>query len=66
LQFAFGWEVGKPVYRSHDMPTILLWCCLGSAFAGGMVIGKMLGDNQEEITMKAATQVAASISERDF
>jgi len=57
LQFAFGWEVGKPVYGSHSMPTILLWCCLGSALAGGMIIGKTLSDNEEKIKMTMTSQV---------
>jgi hypothetical protein len=42
LQLGFGWEVGRPVYGSHSMPTILQWCCLGAALAGGMVLGREL------------------------
>jgi hypothetical protein len=53
LQFALGWEVGKPVYGSHSMPTILEWCCFGSALVGGMVIGWTLSNNQDKIKMHA-------------
>lgn len=42
LQFGFGWEVGRPVYGSHSMTTILQWCCLGAALAGGMAMGWVL------------------------
>jgi len=54
LQFGFGWEVGRPVYGSHSMPTILQWCCLGAALAGGMAMGWVLAksnnrDSHEKI-----------------
>jgi hypothetical protein len=48
LQFGFGWEVGRPVYGSHSMPTILQWCCLGAALAGGMVFGRELVKSIEQ------------------
>jgi len=47
LKLGFGWEVGRPVYGSHSMPTILQWCCLGAALAGGMAIGWMLAKSNE-------------------
>jgi hypothetical protein len=48
LQLGFGWEVGRPVYGSHSMPTILQWCCLGAALAGGMAIGWVLAKSNED------------------
>ncbi len=42
LQLGFGWEVGRPVYGSHDMTTILRWCSLGAALAGGLAMGWVL------------------------
>ncbi len=42
LQLGFGWEVGRPVYGSHNMTTITQWCCLGSALAGGLAMGLVL------------------------
>lgn len=47
LQFGFGWEVGRPVDGSHSMPTILQWCCLGAALAGGMALGLVLERSNE-------------------
>ncbi|HSG44969.1 MAG TPA: hypothetical protein VLA72_17615, partial [Anaerolineales bacterium] len=47
LQIGFGWEVGRPVYGSHSMPTILQWCCLGAALAGGMAMGWVLAESNE-------------------
>jgi hypothetical protein len=48
LQLGFGWEVGRPVYGSHDMTTILQWCCLGAALAGGMAMGWVLAEPNEQ------------------
>jgi len=48
LQLGFGWEVGRPVYGSHSMPTILQWCCLGAALAGGMAMGWVLAEPNEK------------------
>jgi len=48
LQFGFGWEVGRPVTGSHYMTTILQWCCLGAALAGGMAIGWVLARSNEQ------------------
>ena len=48
LQFGFGWEVGRPVYGSHSMTTILQWCCLGAALAGGMAMGWVLTKSHEQ------------------
>ena len=48
LQFGFGWEVGRPVYGSHNMTTILQWCCLGTALAGGMAMGWVLVKSNEQ------------------
>jgi len=52
LQFGFGWEVGRPVYGSHDMTTILQWCCLGAALAGGMAMGWVLAKSNEDENAK--------------
>ena len=52
LQLGFGWEVGRPVYGSHSMPTILQWCCLGAALAGGMAMGWMLAKSNEDENAK--------------
>ncbi len=46
LQLVFGWEVGRPVYGSYDMTTILRWCCLGSALAGGLAMGWVLAKSK--------------------
>ena len=48
LQLGFGWEVGRPVYGSHSMPTILKWCCLGASLAGGMAMGWVLAKSDED------------------
>jgi len=48
LQLGFGWEVGRPVYGSHSMPTILQWCCLGAALAGGKAMGWVLAKSNEQ------------------
>lgn len=42
LQYGFGWEVGRPMPGRYSMVTILQWCCLGAAFAGGAAIGWVL------------------------
>ena len=52
LQFGFGWEVGRPVYGSHNMTTILQWCCLGAALAGGMAMGRVLAKSDEDENAK--------------
>jgi len=52
LQLGFGWEVGRPVYGSHSMPTILQWCCLGAALAGGMAMGWVLAKSNEDENAK--------------
>jgi hypothetical protein len=52
LQLGFGWEVGKPVYGSHSMTTILQWCCLGAALAGGMAMGWGLAKSNKDENAK--------------
>jgi hypothetical protein len=52
LQLGFGWEVGRPVYGSHSMPTILQLCCLGAALAGGMAMGWVLAKSNEDENAK--------------
>jgi hypothetical protein len=42
LQYGFGWEVGRPMPGRYSMVTILQWCCLGAALAGGMAFGWVL------------------------
>lgn len=39
LQYGFGWEVGRPMPGRYSMVTILQWCCLGAALAGGTALG---------------------------
>jgi hypothetical protein len=48
LQLGFGWEVGRPDYGSYSMPRILQWCCLGAALAGGMAMGWVLAETNEQ------------------
>ena len=42
LQFGLGWEVGKPVPGKYEMLTILFWCTVGAALAGGLTLGMEL------------------------
>lgn len=42
LQYGFGWEVGRPMPGRYSMVTILQWCCLGAALAGGTALGWVL------------------------
>ena len=39
LQFGFGLEVGKPVPGKYEMLTLLHYCNVGAALAGGMAMG---------------------------
>ena len=42
LQFVLGWEVGKPVPGKYGMLTLLHYCNVGAAFAGGITLGWVL------------------------
>jgi len=42
LQFGFGLEVGKPVPGKYEHLTLLNWCNIGAALAGGSVLGREL------------------------
>ena len=42
LQFGFGLEVGKPVPGKYEMLTLLHYCNVGAALAGGSVLGREL------------------------
>ena len=40
LQFVLGWEVGKPVPGKYEMLSLLHYCTIGAALAGGSILGK--------------------------
>jgi hypothetical protein len=48
LQFGFGLEVGKPQPGKYEMLTLLHWCNIGAALAGGMVLGRELMKSNEQ------------------
>ncbi|HKY55904.1 MAG TPA: hypothetical protein VJM08_16425 [Anaerolineales bacterium] len=42
LLHGFGWEVGNPVPGKYGMLKLMLFCDIGAALAGGLVIGWVL------------------------
>jgi len=52
LQFGLGWEVGKPEPAKYEMLTLLHWCNIGAALAGGMVLGRELGKSKTNLPTK--------------
>ena len=51
LQFVLGWEVGKPVPGKYEMLTLLHYCNVGAALAGGMAMGWVLAKSKANVEM---------------
>jgi len=48
LQFGLGWEVGKPVPGKYEMLTLLNYCNVGAALAGGCVMGWVIASQNQD------------------
>ena len=46
LQFGLGWEVGKPIPGKYEMLTLLNYCNVGAALAGGVTMGWVLEESR--------------------
>ncbi|HSM71989.1 MAG TPA: hypothetical protein VK851_10640 [Anaerolineales bacterium] len=54
LQFVLGWEVGKPVPGKYAMLTLMHWCNMGAALAGGSVLGRELVESKSGLESTAS------------
>ena len=54
LQFVLGWEVGKPVPGKYEMLTLLHYCNVGAALAGGSVLGRELAKSKSGLESTAS------------